>query len=142
MKKIVPGIVSVVAVVLGIIFAISGINTIKNKDLYDTRVTATVVDVEEEWRTSADPEEPDELVRTAYIDYEFDGTKYEHVLAPDQNDKIKIGDTIEILVQSKNPEKISGLNPLKDGIIFVALGTLAAVIGLVSAIKVFKKADE
>ncbi len=139
MEKFVQGIISVVAVVVGIVFAFNGINTIKNKDLYDKQITATVVDVQEEWQTAADPEEPDELVKTAYIDYEFDGTKYEHVLAPEQNDELKVGDTVEILVQSKNPEKISDLDPVKNGIIFIVIGALAAIIGLVSAIKLFIK---
>lgn len=142
MKKLVPGIVSVAAVVMGIFFAFNGINIIKNRDLYDTQITATVVDIEEEWQSAADPDEPDTLVKTAYIDYEFDGVKYERVLAPEQNDKLKIGDTVEILVQSKAPEKISGPNPLKSGIIVTVLGALVAVVGLVSAIKLFKKKEE
>lgn len=142
MKKIVPGMISVVAVVIGIIFAVSGIDTIKNKDLYDTQITATIVDVEEEWQSAADPDDPDTLVKTAYIDYEFDGVKYERVLSPEQNDKLKVGDTVEILVQSKNHEKISGPDPLKSGIIVTVLGALVAAVGLVSAIKLFKKKEE
>ncbi|MBQ6908467.1 MAG: hypothetical protein IJQ28_08840, partial [Clostridia bacterium] len=73
---------------------------------------------------------------------EFDGVKYERVLSPEQNDKLKVGDTVEILVQSKNPEKISGPDPLKSGIIVTVLGALVAAVGLVSAIKLFKKKEE
>ena len=137
MKKILPIIMSVFAVVAGIIFVISGIKTIADKDLYDTNVTATVVDVQEEWQTAANPEDPDELVKTAYIDYEVDGQKFEHVIAPEQSDSLEVGDTVEILCQSKDPSKISSLNPTKGGIIFIALGALVAVVGAFTAVKLF-----
>ena len=139
MKKTISIVMSVAAVVFGIVFAVSGIKTISEKDLYDTQITATVVDVQEEWESSADPEEPDRLVNTAYIDYEFDGKKYEHVPAPEQDDNIKVGDTVDILVQSKNPEKISGLNPTKGGVIFIVLGILVAIAGCVSSVRLFIK---
>ncbi|MBR2134547.1 MAG: hypothetical protein IJ851_07560 [Eubacterium sp.] len=139
MKKTISIVMSVAAVVFGIVFAVTGIKTISEKDLYDTQITATVVDVQEEWESSADPEEPDRLVNTAYIDYEFDGKKYEHVPAPEQDDNIKVGDTVDILVQSKNPEKISGLNPTKGGVIFIVLGILVAIAGCVSSVRLFIK---
>ena len=139
MKKTISIVISVAAVVFGIVFAVSGIKTISEKDLYDTQITATVVDVQEEWESSADPEEPDRLVNNAYIDYEFDGKKYEHVPAPEQDDNIKVGDTVDILVQSKNPEKISGLNPTKGGVIFIVLGILVAIAGCVSSVRLFIK---
>lgn len=139
MKKFLPVIMPIVAVVAGIIFVISGISTIANKDKFDTQITATVVDIQEEWESSADPDEPDRLVHTAYIDYDIDGKKYEHVLAPEQNDNMIIGDTVDILVQSQNPEKISALNPTKGGIIFIAVGAIVAVVGCVSTIKMFVK---
>ena len=139
MKKTINIIMSVAAVVFGVVFAVTGIKTISEKDLYDTQITATVVDVQEEWESSADPEEPDRLVNNAYIDYEFDGKKYEHVPAPEQDDNIKVGDTVDILVQSKNPEKISGLNPTKGGVIFIVLGILVAIAGCVSSVRLFIK---
>ena len=128
---------SIGAVVFGIIFVISGIKTVSERDLYDTQITATVVDVQEEWESSADPDEPDRLVNTAYIDYEVNGTKYEHVLAPEQDEDLKIGDTVDILVQSQAPENISGLNPSVGGVIFIVLGALVAVGGCVSTLRVF-----
>lgn len=139
MKKTINIIMSVAAVVFGVVFAVTGIKTISEKDLYDTQITATVVDVQEEWESSADPEEPDRLVNNAYIDYEFDGKKYEHVPAPEQDDNTKVGDTVDILVQSKNPEKISGLNPTKGGVIFIVLGILVAIAGCVSSVRLFIK---
>ncbi len=139
MKKTINIIMSVAAVVFGIVFAVSGIKTISEKDLYDTQITAAVVDVQEEWESSADPDEADRLVNTAYIDYEINGKKYEHVPAPEQDDNIKVGDTVDILVQSKNPEKISGLNPTKGGVIFIILGVLVAIAGCVSSVRLFIK---
>jgi hypothetical protein len=139
MKKLLPIIISIGVVVFGIGFAISGISTIANKDKFDTQITATVVDVQEEWEVSGDPDQPDRLVHTAYIDYEVDGKKYEHVLAPEQDDNLKVGDTVEILAQSQNPEKISALNPTKGGIIYIVFGAVAAVAGCVSTIKAFIK---
>jgi len=139
MKKTISIIMSVAAVVFGVVFAVTGIKTISEKDLYDTQITATVVDVQEEWESSADPDEADRLVNTAYIDYEIDGKKYEHVPAPEQDDNIKVGDTVDILVQSKNPEKISGLNPTKGGVIFIVLGILVAIAGCVSSVRLFIK---
>ena len=137
MKKVVPVIMSIAAVVFGIIFVVVGIKTISEKDLYDTQITATVVDVTEEWQEAVNEDEADQLVKTEYIDYEFDGKTYEHVLAPAQDDNLQVGDTVEILVQSKNPEKISSLNPTKGGVIFIALGALVAIAGLVTLIRKF-----
>ncbi len=139
MKKTINIIMSVAAVVFGVVFAVTGIKTISEKDLYDTQITATVVDVQEEWENSADPDEPDRLVNNAYIDYEFDGKKYEHVPAPEQDDNTKVGDSVDILVQSENPEKISGLNPTKGGVIFIVLGILVAIAGCVSSVRLFIK---
>ncbi len=139
MKKLLPIIMSIGVVVFGIIFVVSGISTIANKDKFDTQITATVVDIQEEWETSGDPEEPDRLVHKAYIDYEVDGKKYEHVLSPEQNDNMKVGDTVDILVQSQNLEKISALNPTKGGIIFIVVGAIAAIAGCVSTIRAIIK---
>lgn len=139
MNRIISILMSIGAVVFGIIFVISGIKTVSERDLYDTQITATVVDVQEEWESSADPDEPDRLVNTAYIDYEVNGTKYEHVFAPEQDEDLKIGDTVDILVQSQAPENISGLNPSVGGVIFIVLGALVAVGGCVSTLRVFVK---
>ena len=137
MKKILPIIMSIGFVVVGIIFVVNGISTIANKDKFDTQITATIVDIQQEWESSADPDEPDHLVDVAYIDYEVDGKKYEHVLAPEQKDNMKVGDTMDILVQSQNPEKISGLNPASGGVIFIIVGAIAAVVGCFSTIRTF-----
>ena len=135
MKKFLPIIVSVLIIVLGIVFVVSGIHTLATKDLYDSSVTATVVDVEEYWDNS-DPENS-QLVTTCYIDYEVNGVKYEHVESPVSDGNMEIGDTVEILYQSQNPEKISAPNITSGGIIFIVVGVVAAVGGCISAIRAF-----
>ena len=114
-------------------------NICHQRNQHHCQITATVVDIQQEWESSADPDDPDRLVDTAYIDYEVDGKKYEHVLAPEQNGNMKVGDTVDILVQSQNPEKISALNPTKGGIIFIVVGVIAAIGGCVSTIRAFIK---
>ena len=140
MNKLVSIILSIAIVVGGIAFAIVGVVQFVNKDKYDSTVKATIVEVTEEWETEtdADGEPIDKLVKTAYIDYEVDGKKYEHVLSPVQDNDYKVGDTVDILYQSQNPEKISGQNITTASIAFIGLGLLAAVIGCVMTIKSLK----
>ncbi len=134
MKKFAPVIFSILAVIFGTVFIVSGITTLKNKNLYDSTVNATVVDIQEEWQTVG---EDDQLVTTYYIDYEVNGVKYEHVECPESNGNMKVGDTVEILYQSKDPSKISGRNITSKGIIFIAGGAVAALGGGIAAIKKF-----
>ena len=138
MNKLISIILSVVAVIAGIAFVVAGIVQIANKDKYDSTVTATIVDIQEEWETATDPDDVDKLVKTAYIDYEINGVKYEHVLSPEQDDNYKVGDTVEILYQSENPEKISSKNITLSAFIFIGLGLAVAVFGCVSTLKSLK----
>ena len=132
MKKFLPVILSILVVVFGIVFVVSGITTLKNKDLYDSAVNATVVDIQEEWQTVG---EDDQLVNVYYIDYEVDGVKYEHVECPESNGDMKVGDTVEILYQSKDPSKISGHNITSSGVIFIAVGAVVALGGCFAIVK-------
>lgn len=138
MNKLISIILSVVAVIAGIAFVVVGIVQIANKDKYDSTVTATIVDIQEEWETATDPDDVDRLVKTAYIDYEINGVKYEHVLSPEQDDNYKVGDTVEILYQSEHPEKISSKNITLSAFIFIGLGLAVAVFGCVSTLKSLK----
>ena len=135
MKRFIPIIFSVLAVVFGVIFIISGIHTLSEKDLYDSTVTATIVDIQEEWEYATTDDEVDRLVKTAYIDYEVNGVKYEHVLAPVQSDNYKVGDSVDILYQSKNPEKISSQNITTGATIFIVVGSLVAIGGCISTVR-------
>ncbi|MBE6720616.1 MAG: hypothetical protein E7571_08215 [Ruminococcaceae bacterium] len=138
MKKSLNVIFPIIAVIAGIIFIISGIHTYKNKDLYDSTVTATVVEVVEDIDTVTDPENP-ETTYTVYIDYEVDGTKYEHVESPESDSTMKEGDTIEILYQSKDPSKITAKNVGKTSLIFIVLGAIVAIGGGFSVFRAFIK---
>lgn len=138
MNKLISIILSIAVVVGGIAFAIVGVVQLVNKDKYDSTVTATIVDIQEEWETAADPDGVDRLVKTAYIDYEINGVKYEHILCPVQNDNYSVGDTVDILYQSQNPEKISGQNITSTSFAFIGCGLLAAVIGCVMSVKSLK----
>jgi len=132
MKRFIPIIFSVLAVVFGVIFIISGIHTLSEKDLYDSTVTATIVDVEEHWEDNG---EDSSLVTTYFIDYEIDGVKYEHVESPVQSGNLGVGDTVDILYQSKNPEKISSQNITSGATIFIVVGSLVAVGGCISTVR-------
>ena len=137
MKKFLPVLMSLAAVVIGIVFIAVGIHTLSTKDLYDSTVNAVIVDYEEHWETDADNEQ--RLVTTYYIDYEVNGVKYEHVESPEQNMGMNVGDTVEILYQSQNPEKISAKNITSGGIIVIVVGALVAIGGCFSGIKFFIK---
>lgn len=119
------------AIALGIIALVIGIHTRSTMHLYDTSAKATVVDIEESWETDADG--GNTLVKTPYIDYEVNGTKFQHVLSPVQEDRLEIGDTVDILYQSSNPEKIAAPDIGTSSVIFIIVGivvTLGALIGL------------
>ncbi|MBR7070925.1 MAG: hypothetical protein IKI29_02005 [Clostridia bacterium] len=135
MKKLMPMLMSIVAVIAGVVFIIAGIHSLATKDLYDSTVTATVVDVQEEWDNS-DPDDS-RLVTTVFIDYEIDGVKYEHVESPESNSGMKIGDKVEILYQSKDPSKISAKNITTGAIIFIVVGALLAIGGVFATVKSF-----
>ena len=138
MNRIMNRIIPVLAVIFGIAFMVMGIVQYANRDKYDSTVTAKIVDITEEWETDATEDGVDRLVKTAYIDYEVNGVKYEHVLAPVQNDNYAVGDSIEIRYQSQNPEKISDMNVAKTSLIFAGMGAIATLVGIVMAIKAFK----
>ena len=89
------------------------------------------MDVQEEWDNTG---EDSNLVRTVYIDYEIDGVKYEHIESPEQNNNMKVGDTVDILYQSKDPSKISGQNITKNSVMFIIIGAIAALGGCFSTL--------
>ena len=130
-KKIFP----IFCVVLGIIALVVGIHQRSTKDLYDSTVKATVVDVEENWETDAD--DVQKLVKTPYISYEVNGVKYESVVSPVQDDDLEVGDTVEILYQSQNPEKISAPNIGTSSIIFIVVGAVVTLGGLFGTVITF-----
>ena len=133
MKKLISIILSIVFIVVGVFFVINGISTLKDKDLYDSEVTATVTDVQEYWDDS-DPEDAHTEL-TVYIDYEVDGKKYEHVECPETSGSMSVGDKVDILYQSGDPSKISGHNITGGAVIFIAAGAIVAIAGCFSTFK-------
>lgn len=132
MSRLIRIIISIAAVAVGIIFVISGIHTLATKDLYDSTVEATVVDVQEEWVDSGEDSHTETRV---YIDYEIDGKKYEHIESPVSDSGMKIGDKVEILYQSKDPSQISGKNITAGGVIFIVVGVIVALGGCIATIR-------
>lgn len=137
MKRFLPVIISVLAVVFGIVFVVSGIHTIATKDLYDSTVTATIVDVQEHWEGT--DTEDSHLETTYYIDYEINGVQYKHVESPNQSGNLGIGDTVEILYQSQNPEKIAAPNMTTGAVIFIIVGAVVAIGGCISTVRAIFK---
>jgi len=134
MPKIVRLIIPVIAIVLGIVAVISGVRKLANKNLYDSTVTATIVDIQEEWDHSG---EDSTLIYHVYVDYEVDGVKYEHVESPEADNTMRVGDKIDLLYQSKDPTELSGKNITGNSILIIAIGAVVAVGGIIAEIKAF-----
>ena len=105
-KYLLPGF----AFIMGVIALIVGIYTNATKDRFDMTVTATVVDVQEELNTAAADEDVGRYEIKAYITYEVNGVKYENVQSPYNNDDVKVGDNVDILIQSQNPAKYAAVD--------------------------------
>lgn len=127
------------AVVLGIIALVVGIRTNATKHLYDSTVTATVVDVQEDFVAATDENETDHFEKTAYITYEVNGVKYENVQSPYNDENVEIGDKVDILYQSQNPEKYAATNNATAGIAFIIVGAVVTLIGLAGTVITFLK---
>jgi hypothetical protein len=130
MGKLKSLIFSLISVIIGIAIIAGGIYMFATRNAYDSTVSATIVDVEEEWQSGTDGD-ADKLVKTFYIDYEINGKKYEHIQSPVSEDSLKVGDTVEILYQSKNPDKIAAPNISKKAFMIIAAGAVFFVVGLV-----------
>lgn len=125
------------AVVLGIIALVVGIRTNATKHLYDSTVKATVVDVQEDFVAATDENETDHFEKTAYITYEVNGVKYENVQSPYNDENVEIGDKVDILYQSQNPEKYAATNNATAGIVFIIVGAVVTLIGLAGTVITF-----
>ena len=132
MKKPIALLMTILMIGLGIAAIVMGIHQLAEKDLYDSTVTATVSDIEEEWNQTG---EDSTLETTVYIDYEIDGVTYTHVPAPEQKNNMQVGDKVDILYQSQNPEKISGQNITGTSVIFIALGAVVTLVGCITTLR-------
>ena len=139
MNRLKKFILPLFAVVLGIIALVVGIRTNATKHLYDSTVKATVVDVQEDFVAATDENETDHFEKTAYITYEVNGVKYENVQSPYNDENVEIGDKVDILYQSQNPEKYAATNNATAGIVFIIVGAVVTLIGLAGTVITFLK---
>ncbi|MBQ6020856.1 MAG: DUF3592 domain-containing protein [Clostridia bacterium] len=136
MRKILNILFPVVAVVLGIVVLVLGFKKLGSKKNYDASVTGVITGIEREW-SGTDEDGFDQYDYTVYVDYEVDGKKYEGVKYPSYDSSMQKGDEVEILYQSSNPENIAEGNIAGNATIMIVIGAVAALAGLVMAVKAF-----
>lgn len=136
MRKILNILFPVVAVVLGIVVLVLGFKKLGSKKNYDASVTGVISGIEREW-SGTDEDGFDQYDYTVYVDYEVDGKKYEGVKYPSYDSSMQKGDDVEILYQSSNPENIAEGNIAGNAMIMIVIGAVAALAGLVMAVKAF-----
>ena len=136
LNKIFKIIFPIIMIAFGIISIVSGTHKLQTKDLYDTAATAVIADIEREWR-GTDNDGFDEYDYFVYVDYEAGGKKYEHIQYPGYDRSMKVGDEINILYQSANPEEISETNITGNATIFIVAGAVLSLIGVFMILKNF-----
>ena len=134
MKKVFSIVFAVVMVVFGVIAAVSGVKKMQSKDLYDAAATATIVGIEREWQ-GVDEDGFDQYDYHVYVDYEIDGQKYEQKEYPGYSSSMKVGDTLDILYQSSNPENFCEKNITGNSMIMIGVGVVLALAGVFLAVK-------
>ncbi len=136
MRKLFNILFPIVAVALGIVVIVLGVNRMNSKKLYDASTTGVIVGIEREWN-GTDSDGYDQYSYTVYVDYEIDGKKYENVEYPSYNSSMKKGDEVKILYQSANPENIAEGDLTGNAAIMIAAGAVFALIGAGMGVKAF-----
>ena len=136
MSKLFNILFPVVAVALGIVVIVLGVNRMNSKKLYDASTTGVIVGIEREWN-GTDSDGYDQYSYTVYVDYEIDGKKYENAEYPSYNSSMKKGDEVKILYQSANPENIAEGDLTGNAAIMIAAGAVFALIGAGMGVKAF-----
>ena len=136
MRKLFNILFPVVAVALGIVVIVLGVNRMNSKKLYDASTTGVIVGIEREWN-GTDSDGYDQYSYTVYVDYEIDGKKYENAEYPSYNSSMKKGDEVKILYQSANPEDIAEGDLTGNAAIMIAAGAVFALIGAGMGVKAF-----
>ena len=134
MKKIFSLLFAVLFVVFGVIAIVSGVHKLQSKGLYDASTTAKIVGIEREW-TGTDSDGFDQYDYHVYVTYKVDGVTYEQKEYPGYSNSMQDGDEIEILYQSSTPENISEKNITGNAIIFIAVGAVLIIAGILSGVK-------
>ena len=128
---------AVFVVILGIVAVILGINALNTPIEKYSKTEAVVSDVEISYSYDEDNIRTED--HTVYVDYTVDGKEYKHILyGSDTN--LNEGDTVNILYDPENPEKIATGNEKTSGVIFLIVGAVAIVGGAVFGIIKMKKA--
>lgn len=131
-------------IISGIVFIIVGIGLItasvyvsnQGKKL-DGLTTATIVDIVESTESVDYGNETEiETVYTQYITYEVDGKKYENVEFGTCDKNTKIGDSVEVKYDTKDPERITSTDT-KTPIIVGIGGGISIIVGLYTFFKFF-----
>ena len=136
MRKLFNIIFPVIAIAVGIVVIVLGVNKMNSKKLYDASTTGVIVGIEQEW-AGTDSDGYDQYNYTVYVNYEIDGKKYENVKYPSHNSSMKKGDEVKILYQSANPENIAEGDLTGNAAIMIAAGAVFALIGAGMGVKAF-----
>jgi len=134
MRKLSNIIFPIIAIVVGIVVIVMGVNRMNSKKLYDASTTGVIVGIEREW-TGTDEDGYDQYNYTVYVDYEINGKKYENVKYPSYDSSMQKGDEVTILYQSANPENIAEGNLTGNATIMIVIGAVFALIGVAMEIK-------
>ena len=134
MRKLFNILFPIVAVALGIVVIVLGVNRMNSKKLYDASTTGVIVGIEREWN-GTDSDGYDQYSYTVYVDYEIDGKKYENVEYPSYNSSMKKGDEVEVLYQSSDPTNIAEGNLTGNATIMIVIGAVCALVGVVAVVK-------
>ena len=138
MNRILKLIIPIVAIVFGIVVIVNGAHKLQSKHLYDASTTAVITGIEREW-TGTDEDGFDQYEYHVYVDYEVDGKKYENMEYPGYDSSMKDGDTVEIIYQSSDPENFAEKNLTGNSILFIAIGAVLILGGIIGEIRAFIK---
>lgn len=137
MNRFVSLVLSAMAIFAGLVFIAGGIARLANKEgNNNSTVIATVVEISEE-------AEEKTTVKHAYVDYEVDGIKYEHVRAPEQyggisTNDLSVGDTVEIPHQLVAAAENAKHSTTFVTLLVIGLGSVTVFLSSVTAYKMFK----
>ena len=103
---------------------------------YQVQTIGTIVDIQH--TTNSTEREKGITFYDVYVDYEIDGTEYNHIRYTEYNVLMKKGDKVLVIVDSRKPHVILQGNPLTP-IIFAVLGyTIGSVLLIIATISTFK----
>ena len=133
MNRFLSLLLSATAIVAGLLFIAGGVVQLVNKETYDLTVPATVVEINEEIDS-----ETNSVVNVAYVDFEVNGVKHEHVRAYEQYGNLSVGDTVEISYRSGVSAEAAEHSATFVTLLVMGLGAVTVVLSSITAHKVLK----